>query len=153
MLVQEIMENLELGNYGNEVTDYGENSYICDAISEIADNNTSIYYSDIMNFISSDPESVNEAIQEFGWEGCGSDLYKAGQMAEYLTIEREIYNNLDDIIMYYALNYYQDHYSKEITDEQLEDLKSELSSVDHNNKLYRITDTVDGLFSEQEKEG
>lgn len=153
MLVQEIMENLELGNYGNEVTNYGGNSYICDAISEIADSNTSIYYSDIMNFISSNPESVNEAIQEFGWEGCGSDLYKAGQMAEYLTIKREIYNNLDDVIMYYALNYYQDHYSKDIIDEQLEDLKSKLLSVDHNDKLYRIIDTVDGLFSKQEKEG
>ena len=152
MLVQEIMENLELGNYGNEITNYGENSYICDAVSEIADSNTSIYYSDIMSFISNDPESVNEAIQEFGWEGCGSDLYKAGQMAEYLTIEREIYNNLDDVIMYYALDYYQDHYSKDITDERLEDLKGELSSIDNNDKLYRIIDAVDGLFSDQEEE-
>lgn len=70
--------------------------YLCDAISEFADGKTSIYNEDILNFIKQNVEAVNDAIAEFGWDGCGSDLMKAGQMAEYLTIERKIYEDLGD---------------------------------------------------------
>lgn len=89
-------------NLNNEtiefLRDYADagNMYLCDAISEFADGHTSIYYSDIKNFIAENVEAVNDAVAEFGWEGCGSDLMKAGQMAEFLTIENKIYDDLRD---------------------------------------------------------
>lgn len=84
-----------LAGYAAELNDYRDSSsYICDAAAQIADSNTSIYYSDITTYISDHVEEVNDAINEFGWDGCGGDLYKAGQMAEYLEIERDIFDRL-----------------------------------------------------------
>lgn len=77
--------------------DAGSTSYFCDAFSECADDYTSIYYYDIMEFIKENPDEVNAAIDEFGWDGCGRDIYKAGQAAEYNTIQRELYNYFDEI--------------------------------------------------------
>lgn len=136
-----------LGNYA----DIDHNTqHICDAISDFADNNTSIYYSDIKNFIADHIEEVNEAIAEFGWDGCGSDLYKAGQMAEYLTIEREIYNNLDDIIICAACKYLIDN-DISLRDEQLEQLQEDLNDIDNNNRLNDILDIINNITDSEDK--
>lgn len=82
-----------------------DDDYICDAFQGYADNRTSIYYSDIIKFISENVEAVNDAIAEFGWDGCGSDLYKAGQMAEYLQLEQMLNNDIEDIKKHLAINY------------------------------------------------
>lgn len=97
-----------LNEYSQDfITDYDAtgSGYICDLISEFAYNNTSIYYSSIMEYIRNNPDDVNDAIDEFGWDGCGRDIYKAGQMAEYMAIEREIYNELEDVIKWLALDF------------------------------------------------
>ena len=102
----DLVESLNLGDHGDRLNDYRDSSsYICDAVSEIADNDTSIYYSDIAAFISDHVHAVNDAIEEFGWDGCGGDLYKAGQMAEFLTIERDIYDHLSDAVMLTACDF------------------------------------------------
>ena len=67
--VQELLNDLELGDFGHEFENYSGSTYICDAITEIADNYVSIYYSDIMDFIKNNVEEVEEAIDEFGWDG------------------------------------------------------------------------------------
>ena len=104
----EIRKNLYPGDYAGCLSDYaGTSSYICDAILEIADNNTSIYYSDIIKYISGHVEEASDAINEFGWDGCGGDLYKAGQMAEYETIRRDIEDNIEDGLKVMALDYIQ----------------------------------------------
>lgn len=104
--IEELKANLDLGKYAEYLNDYrNSTTHICDAISEIADNNTSIYYSDIRKFISENVEAVNDAISEFGWDGCGADLYKAGQMAEYSKIERDIYEHLSDGLVLCAYDY------------------------------------------------
>lgn len=72
--------------------------YISDLFHEFADNHTSIYYSDIIKYISEHVEDVNRAIEEFGWDGCGSDLYKAGQMAEYEGIYQELEEDRENIL-------------------------------------------------------
>ena len=129
-----------LGDYA----DIESSSYICDAISNFADNNTSIYYFDIKNFIANHIDEVTDAIEEFGWDGCGSDLYKAGQMAEYLTIERDIYNNLEDIVICAACKYLIDN-DISLRDEQLEQLQEELSDIDNNNRFNDILDIINNI--------
>ena len=87
--------NQETIDFLNDYAD-ADNMYLCDAISEFADGRTSIYYSDIKKFISENVDAVNDAVAEFGWDGCGSDLMKAGQIAEFLTIENKIYEDLSN---------------------------------------------------------
>ena len=104
----EIRACLNPGDYAGNLSDYaGSSAYICDAVSAIADNNTSIGYSDIVEYISGHVDEVNDAINEFGWDGCGGDLYKAGQMAEYETIRRDIEDNIEDGLKVMALDYIQ----------------------------------------------
>lgn len=104
----EIRKNLYPGDYAGDLSDYaGSSAYICDVIAEIADNNTSIYYHDIANYICEHIDDVTDAINEFGWDGCGSDLYKAGQTAEYETIRRDVEKNLEDGLKIMALDYIQ----------------------------------------------
>lgn len=123
--------------------------YICDAISDFADNNTSIYYYDIKNFIAEHIDEVTEAIAEFSWEGCGSDLYKAGQTAEYMYIERDIYNNLDDIVICTACKYLIDN-DISLSDEQLEQLQEDLSNIGNNNRFDDILDIINDITDSED---
>lgn len=88
--------------------DYESAHYIQDSISEWADNNTSIYYCDIEKFMAENIDMVNRAIDEFGWDGCGSDLHRAGQMAEFLKNEDTLYNDMGMIIEYCVCSYLLD---------------------------------------------
>ena len=74
-----------------------DSMYLCDAISEFADGRVSIYHSDIMDFLRNNPEAVERAIGEFGWDGCGGTLEKAAQMAEFMQIESELYDDLRNV--------------------------------------------------------
>ena len=103
--VRDLLNDLDLGDYGDQMNDYrNSDTYVCDAISEIADSNTSIYYSDIHKFIAENTDALEDAINEYGWEGCGRDLMKAGQMAEYNTIQGDLYEHLGDTLKCAAYN-------------------------------------------------
>jgi len=134
-------------DYSEQLTEYSGTTYICDAISEIADGNTSIYYNDIRDFIAGHVEEVNETIKEFGFDGCGNDLYKAGQMAEYTTIENEIYNELDEAIEYCMLSYLHNIGVEELTDEQAEALT--LHSLDNNNDFDDLYEYANSVIDEE----
>lgn len=65
--VDTLIANVNTGEYGDRLNDYrGSDEYIKDIIAEIADGEVSIYYSDIIKFISDNVEAVNDAIREFG---------------------------------------------------------------------------------------
>ena len=135
------VEALLTGAYGDGeiaklLNDYRDSDkYICDAVVEIADGCVSIYYSDIIEFISANVEAVNDAIAEFGWDGCGSDLYKAGQMAEFVQNEREIYEHLEDAMLLLAVEYLRRDVECEEIPEELADLiRDWAAEIDDNDR-------------------
>ena len=75
--VQELEGELYIGDYGGYFCDYADtNEYISDIITEIADNNVSIYYSDILKFVSENPDSLNEVIESGLYDPtCNYDFY------------------------------------------------------------------------------
>lgn len=119
---------------------YSGDTYVSDAIIEIADSYTSIHYADIINFISAHVEEVNDTIAEFGWDGCGGDLYKAGQLAELCMIENEINTNLNDAITLYAYMYLNDKGIEEVS----EDFDDELTEFIENgvDTFEKLTDFI-----------
>ena len=132
---------------------YIGSQYICDAISEFADNHTSIYCYDIEEFMSNNIDKVNDTISEFGWDGCGCDLHKAGQLAEFCSIEREVYNDLEDVVKYIALDFIDstddanddaeriwESLTEERKEELLDDFICDLEMIDNNNRLDDISD-------------
>lgn len=149
--VSEIKRN-NLDSFIDCLNDY-DNGYICDIISEIADSNTSVYYSDIIEFISNNVEEVNDAIEELGWAGCGSDLYKAGQAAEYRKNENDMYNELEEGLFNVALSHIQYTMKvEEISDEQLSDIEGLCADTDHNDRLGDFLEKVEEILNGEEEE-
>jgi len=135
--------------YAEYVCDYvGSGDYICDTFAEIANNNTSIYYNDIIHYISEHVEEVNDAIKEFGWDGCGNDLYKAGQIAECMQIENEMYSHAAEIVEAYAADYIRRNYAAEIPEETWERITDELERVDTSDRWETIRDAIDEIMAE-----
>lgn len=149
--VSEIKRN-KLNSYIDCLNDY-DNGYICDIISEVADSNTSIYFSDIIEFISNNVEEVNDAIEEYGWGGCGSDLYKAGQMAEFRKNENEMYEELEQGLFNVALSYIEHTLEVEkISDEQLDEIEGLCADTDNNDRLEDFLEKVEEIVNGEEEE-
>ncbi len=149
--VSEIKRN-KLNSYIDCLNDY-DNGYICDIVVEIADSHTSIYYSDIIEFISNNVEEVNGAIEEYGWDGCGSDLYKAGQIAECRKNENEMYEELEQGLFNVALSYIE--YTLEvdgISDKQLDEIDNLCYDTDNNDRLEDFLEKVEEIVNGEEEE-
>ena len=134
----------EFDGFSSYVADLGDynGGYICDDITEIADANTSIYYSDIENFMKENTDAVNDAINEFGWDGCGSDIYKTAQMGEFLKNERDIYNDLADYLRFRAYGVLLNNGIEYITDEQADEIENTADHQDASEYLSTFDDKV-----------
>ena len=126
----------DIGN----ICDYSETSYISDIFAEWADGETSIYDHDIIKYISEHVKAVNDAIEEFGWDGCGSGLYKAGQMAEYLEINNWLWEHELEAYKVYALNWFRFEYGIGIRKEEWERFCCEIEQY---GQCERIGDAVE----------
>ena len=149
--VSEIERN-KLNSYIDCLNDY-DNGYICDIIVEIADSNTSIYHSDIIEFISNNVEEVNDVIEELGGDGCGGDLYRAGQAAEFGKNENEMYNELEEGLFNVALSYIEYTLEvEEISDEQLDEIEGLCADTGNNDRLDDFLEKVKEIVNGEEEE-
>lgn len=147
--INELYNNLE--SNGDCLTDYNS-GYICDIISEIADSQVDIYDSDLREWANGHFEKIANAISEFGWDGCGKDLYKAVQMAQYMENEEEIYSELSESLENFALSYMEhDLKMQEISEENWEEIQNFLFEIDSNDHLDEITDFIDELFQSEKQ--
>ena len=101
---------LNLGRYGSRITEYNR-GHISDIYMEIADLNTSIYYSDMKRYLVDNLDYLNDWISKNGYPG---DLYAAASRAEYDSIYMELLENSDDILLYWAYTYMRDTYIEEL---------------------------------------
>lgn len=141
----DLLHNLDTGDHGDRLNDYRDtDAYICDAIAEIADADTSIYYNDILDFIRENPESLADAISEGLYDPSHDyDLYKHGQAAEYMTIERDIYDHLPDSLFAAAVNFIRfDLDIVEIPAELAELLREWCEDADTGDRMDEIPDRV-----------
>lgn len=143
--VLDLLDDLDTGNHGDRLNDYRDSSaYICDAIQEIADADTSIYYSDIMDFVRDHPDALADVIAEGLYDPAGEyDFYKHAQAAEYMTIERDIYDHLDDAIMCAAVNFIRYDLKRETIPAELADLLREwCDDADSGDRMDEIPDQI-----------
>lgn len=134
------------------LTDY-DNGYIYDVISEIADSQVDIYYSDLTEWASGHFEEIAETISEFGWDGCEKDLYKAAQLAQFRENENEMYSELSEGLENFALSYLEYKLKmKEISEERWEEIQDFLSDIDSDDELEEITNFLDKMFSFEDEE-
>lgn len=127
--IKELETNLSF-THGNQIVNYSD-GYIGDVFSEIADSNIDIYVVDLFEWGKNNFEYINEATEEFGNP---SDIIKQIQQGQFLSFEKELYDNQNDVLLYYGYNYLKDNNIK-LSEEQLEDFEDYIDGLDNNDKL------------------
>lgn len=140
----------ELAKY-DFATNFGEydSGYICDIITEIADNNVSVYTQEQIDFAMNNQDAVNEAFfsgiapDASAYMKNGGDFYgyiaAVGAAAWYESNVSAMYKNLNECVLYAVCSELMNQYGiKELTDEQISDL--EFIDFDNND---RLEDAVD----------
>lgn len=141
--IEELKKNLFIGDLGEYFRDY-DNGYICDIISEIADNNIDIYYHDLFIWAADNYSIIEEANEEFGTP---TDITKQIQQGQYLYNERDLYNNLEDIIKFYIYDYIEKNLDiKELSEEQIEEIENEIDFTDNNEQLENIIEKINEIL-------
>lgn len=152
--IKDLKNDLYIGEFGEEFTNYN-NSYISDIITEIADNNTPIYYSDIWEMAKENQDYIEEALQEFGTptDNNGNvDLIKTFQQGIYLKNERNLYENLEDILKYYMYDYIEKELKiDEITENQNDNLL-DWDFSDNNEQLENLIEHIENIFNKEKEE-
>ena len=152
-IVDEI-KNLNIGDYGDRLENYGGSIYVCVAIRYIADENVDIYYSDLFDWAKENYDYINEANEEFGIPKDG-DIIKQIQQGQFYAIEQEIYENLQDCIKNYAYKYILDDEelnTLEISEEKFSCLERELEKIDNNNTFNDIIEVVNDILLNEDEE-
>lgn len=142
--IEDLRNELYLGDYGNDFINY-EKGYICDIISEIADNNVPIYNTEIWSQVEENSNYVEEALQEFGTpiDNNGQvDLIKIFQQGLYYKNEQDIYENLEEILKNWMYNYIEYTLNiKEITEKENDELLL-YDFSDHNSTLEELVEYI-----------
>lgn len=143
--VLDLLDDLDRGNHGDRLNDYRDcSAYICDAIQEIADADTSIYYSDIMDFVREHPDALADVITEGLYDPTYKyDFYDHARAAEFMTIERDIYDHLADSLMVAAVFFLRDDLSiTEIPAELADLLREWCDEADSGDRMDEIPDRI-----------
>lgn len=137
-----------------------KSGYICDAISETADNYIPIYNGDIWENASNISEDIEDAIAE-GFAPTDSrdvDLMRIFQAGYYVHYQRSLYDNLDTLTFNYIANRVNEYLNtlddisvidiSEIEDE----IESETDGYDNNNTFDDMDDFVNSIIERIDNE-
>ena len=152
-LMEEVKENLinemrESKIDGGAFCDYNEGAYICDVITEIADYNIDIYNSDLFDWAKYNYSIIEEANDELGTP---SDIIKQIQQGQFIQNERDIYDNLNDMLLVYCYNVLIGNGIEEITEDQNDNLKMYSNNLDNNDRLPDIEDIINEIGGEDDE--
>lgn len=143
--IEDLRKELYTGDLGEYFTEY-DNGYICDIITEIADNNVDIYYYDLFEWAKNNFSYINEANEELGTP---ADITKQIQQGQYFCNEQDLYNNLEDSLKFFMYDYIEKELKiKELTEEQNDDLL-DWDFSDNNERLENLIEHINNIFEEE----
>lgn len=105
--IDSLQENLDLGDYGDQCTEYSDDDII-DRIQSVADENVDIYTHDLLQWLPDNYEWIEEADAQGLLEGAKGDLIKMTQMAQYECFSQNMYDHQEDIVKYVTLDSLKD---------------------------------------------
>lgn len=148
--VNEKIKELEAGmddnavNFADMMQEYAGSYYICDAISEKADNEVDIYNSDLLDWAKTHLGDIADANAELG---APNDIIKQIMQAQYKVNSDGLYAGMEDGLVLAAWRLAKD-YAEEVTEEQAKELDA--VSIDNNDRIDDLADYVAGIFAEDE---
>ena len=136
--IEELRKELNLGELGEYFIDY-DNGYICDIITEIADNHIDIYTSDLFDWAKNYFSYIEEANTKLGTP---TNIEQQIQQGQFYYYQKNIYDNLEDIMLNYMYNYIENVLNiKEITENQNENLLD----FDFNDNFEMLENLIDHI--------
>lgn len=151
--IEDLKKELYCGDFGEYFRNYGR-GYICDIITEIADNNVDIYNYDLMEWAKGNTSYIEEALDEFGTptdNNGRADFMRIVQQGQYYYNERNIYENLEDSLKFFMYDYIEkDLKITELTEEQNDDLL-EWDFSDNNEELENLIEHIDDILGNVEE--
>lgn len=105
--IDSLQENLDLGDYGDQCTEYSDDDII-DRIQSVAYENVDIYTHDLLQWLPDNYEWIEEADAQGLLEGAKGDLIKMTQMAQYECFSQNMYDHQEDIVKYVTLDSLKD---------------------------------------------
>lgn len=129
-----------------------KDDYLCDLISTVANDSVSIYYSDLYDFARENPDAMEEVIEEGLFVLDNNDYSYTAHIsaAMYMTIERELHEELPEIIKGIALVRLGDkHPGIDWDDNQIKPFLEDLSK-EYIDTVNEIEERVDYFLSNYE---
>lgn len=143
------VNNIKL-ELGDRLCDYND-GYICDIITEIADNDVDIYYNDLFEWCKHNYKYVEEAIAQGLCDFSSPDIPKMIQAGQYEYNTQILYDELDEAILNWCLNYIKyDLELEEITKEQYEEIENKCTNVDSNDRIEEYSTFINELLAIEE---
>lgn len=143
--IDQLCEDLDLGDWGDQCPDYGDD-YVGDVFSSVADDNVDIYHHDLLKWLPDNYEWLEEAEAQGLLEGCKGDLMKMTQTAQYVCYSQDMYEHRDGICAYAALQGLKEQGVYAVSVPVAEELLSELS--DEQDRLSDYLDTAETYVSD-----
>ena len=152
--VADLKNGIRIHDIQKRLCDYSD-GYICDVITEIADNDVDIYYSDLFEWAKDNWSYIDDACQEFGMPSCNDTniIIKLIQQGQFYYNEQLLYEDLDSMLLNFCYNYIEyDLKINEIAEEQQEEIENKCTNVDNNDMLEDFTEFLDDLFNSEDDE-
>lgn len=151
--VLDAKNELSINSIQERLCDY-DNGYICDIITEIADNEVDIYYSNLFEWAKDNWSYIDDACKEFGMPDVKDTniIIKLIQMGQFYYNEELLYEDLDSMLLNFCYNYILNELKiEEITEEQQEEIEEKCTNVDNNDRLEEYTEFLEDLFKKEGK--
>ena len=149
--VSELKNGCRFENLTEYFCDY-DHGYICDIITEIADNHVEIYTSDLLEWAKDNYGYIEEAIDEFGTptdSNGNADFIRMIQQGQFYSNERELYDGLSNGLCLWVYNYIENVLGiTEITEEENNELL-EWDFDDHNEQLENLIEHIENIFKKE----
>lgn len=127
---------------------------IQDTIYSCCEDSADIYYEDIFNWAKDNTSVINEYIDEMGgFNGKGFDICNLIQQSQIIDNEQYYFDNLDGLILIYALNYIKEN-NIDISGYKInKSLNMIANNANNFSKFEEITNIIDGKYKNLENEG
>lgn len=152
--IKDYLNDISL-DFINDYNDIDNNSYICDAFTEYADNQISVYCSDQRDFYNNNVELCENALLDCGYDlteelrkGQTLDdlICKAGVCGWYEQNTKKLYEDESEIIKALAIQYCIDN------DIDIDIDTIEYMNIDSNNRFSDIVDAIEEAIEEESEE-
>lgn len=125
--------------------DLNTSSYLTDLFNEYADNNVSIYYNDLIEWLKGGGDDfVERYVAEFGIDEKNFDLWGIVRGGQFLDLQERLFADEKEIVELMVVNYLlnnEEEIERELEESELEEMIEEV--VDDLQRYERLEDGID----------